>query len=297
MIETSTTAQRKALQDAFQPKTVDLSAKFFNDRDFDFFLDLLKNRSINTLILDKTKLTLAQTERVLSIINSNEKKGTKLVTPEGRAFGSIYTDWSSYNLAKTNACMLGLRETTIEALKHFSTPPKVIIDFGAGTGQDTIPLLKMGLHVIAIDGDEESLEILKSHLSSEDLEKLETYSGPFIQFQALQTADLFISCFTWPYRPKADFPECWKKTLALIKEEGIIAGHFFGPKDPPDPAMTYHTEEELKELLHEDFDILWFQKESKDSGRTVYGGDEPAWGELFHVVARKRSYSFSSEVS
>lgn len=270
----------------------DFSAKCFENDGFTLFLNLLKtDRNINTVVLNKSFLTSRQIELILKLVNSNEKKGLKLLNVEGKPFGAAYTDWSVYNEAKKNAGGFGMRETTFEALKHLEPKSEFykIIDFGASTGQDAIPVLERGdCFVTAIDGDQDALKKLKSQLSENRLCFLTCFTGPFIDFIPTEKADLLISSFTWPYRPESNFPAIWKKTIDVVKPGGLIAGHFFGKPHQPDPGMTYHTEEELKEMLANDFEILWFHKEPAGTIRVVFGGEDPAWGDLFHVVARKK---------
>lgn len=271
-------------------RSLDFSQKLFNPESFQIFCTELKiSNGIKKLKLNKNGLSSEQAECVLALINSNSKKGLKLLDEDDKPFGNIYTDWSGYNEAKQNAYLFGMRETTRKALSYLGKPPYAVVDFGAGTGQDTIPLLEeLDCSITAVDADEEALGILESKLSKSKLNHLNCFIGPFMQFSPARQADLFISSFTWPYRPKEDFQECWEKTVSIVKPGGVIAGHFFGPTTPLDPGMTYHTEEELKELLEKDFTILWFKKDPKGTPNKIYGGEDPPWGDLFHVVARKK---------
>lgn len=280
--------QEKFVSCSATEMSVDFSAKSFTMEGFSLFITLLKNTDVKKVMLNKSMTTTEQVMQVLVVVNSNSKKGLKLVDENGEAFGSAYTDWSVYNHAKMNAHELQMRDTTKEALRYLENPPYFVIDFGAGTGQDTIPLLnREGFDVLAIDGDEEALGILKSHLSTSQQEHLTCYTGAFIHFSHKQKADLLISSFTWPYRPQEDFAACWQKTIDVLKPGGIIAGHFFAPPIKRDPAMSYHTEEEVRKLLEENFELLWFRKDSTNVV-PLFGGDEAPWGNLIHVVARKK---------
>lgn len=279
--------QKEFVSSSATEKSVDFSAKSFTTEGFSLFIALLKSTDVKKVMLSKSMTTTEQVAQVLVVVNSNSKKGLKLVDENDKAFGSAYTDWSVYNQAKMDAHKLQMRDTTKEALRYLENPPHFVIDFGAGTGQDTIPLLdKEGFDVVAIDGDEEALGILKSHLSTSQQEHLECYTGAFIHFSHKQKADFLISSFTWPYRPPEDFTACWQKTIDVLKPGGIIAGHFFAPPIKRDPAMSYHTEEEVRKLLEENFELLWFRKDSVDTV-PLFGGDEAPWGALIHVVARK----------
>lgn len=187
-----------------------------------------------------------------------------------------------------------------------------VIDFGSGEGKDSIPLLRIlnllqlgeNLKLAAIDADVQANADFESILTQDEKQQVEIYTGPFMEFELKEgPADLLFSSFTWPYRPSrkdqaqdgsSDFDQVWEKTKSLIRDEGIIAGHLFGMAKTPNCGMTYHTEEEVIALLEKDFEILWFYSEKEDGikpngqAREVFGGKEPAWGELYHFVARRK---------
>lgn len=278
-------------------KALDFSKIKFNDKLLDLLIKaIFEHSQIKELCLSKSMFTKLQIENLQ--ILSSKKKGLKLIDIEGGRFGEIYTDWHEYNVLKSKAHLDGMRETTKHALQYFylehKTVPKWILDFGAGTGQDTIPVLKLleNSYLLAVDGDEESLDILKNNLtSSTELQRLKCVTSPFMSMKLGHPMDLLIASFTWPYRPKEDFLPCWNKCVESIRKNGYIAGHFFGPisGEKPDPGMTYHTEEDIKMLLSvSGLELVWFKKEKEGSGFKIFGGTgKPAWGDLFHIVAKK----------
>ena len=293
---------------------LDFSAKLFKEETFQILLKSLEQRTVKKILLDRDKITLDQAEKMECLANSNFMKGLKINHKDGTAFSSVDTDWShSYLEAKIEAIAnpsedTGLRLTTLEAIKMLKTfsptkspeNPFTMIDFGAYTGQDTVPILKGTgqemlepqyrlqkgeCRVFAIDGEEEGLKVYQSRLTEEELAFVSFHTMPFMEFTC-QPVDIFISSYTWPYRPEKDFTACFEKTVKLVKAGGLLAGHFFGPPENPKTSMTYHTKEQLERLMVKfGLEILFFKN---DNSQKICGGDgTKPYGDLFHVVARK----------
>jgi hypothetical protein len=249
---------------------------------------------IKELHLSKSAITSEQLLELQVLAIDNKKM--RIVDIDGEKFGAAYMNWHQYNMEKKNISpnLHDMRTTTREALEHFRQDfnrlPNFICDFGAGTGACTIPLLNQGCpKVWAIDADKEALKMLVANTLPQYHPNLTCIHSPFKDLQLQDEVELLIASFTWPYRQPKDFPSVWKKCVNLVKKEGYIAGHFFGSvsNKQKDPCITYHTEEELRELLNDNFEIKFFQKEPEGTDFKIFGGDKPAWGDLFHVVAKK----------
>lgn len=281
-----------------QLKIVNLTGHSLCESSFEALVEAIKkNAAIKELHISKS---LYQPSQILELqFLASSKKGLKLIDSEGSKFGPAYTNWHDYNIEKREEFLNGMRETTSKALEYFMQDhdrlPNFSLDFGAGTGRDTIPLLQIGCpKVWAVDSDEEAMMILKENVktiqNSTDLCHFSCHNSPFMDLQVMEPVDLLIASYTWPYRPPLLFGECWKKCIDILKIGGYIAGHFFGPISDryPDRGMTYHTEKEVRQLLStSNFEIVWFKTDPEGSIFTLYGGNEPAWGELYHVVAKK----------
>ncbi|CRX39167.1 class I SAM-dependent methyltransferase [Estrella lausannensis] len=275
-------------EEAEKSKKLELQGYSFDPDRFQALLRFLTTATqLTKLKVTKALLDSEQEAKILSTTNRNLMKGIKIEDEQGRRFGNAYTDWHEYNMAKMTLCKL--HDTTEAALQKFDSLPGHVIDFGSGTGQETMALLEMGCpSVVAIDGDREAIEILKKKATSYLNEgTLQTYRGPFMEYNSERKADLFIASFTWPYRPPQDFAECWGQCLANLKPGGWIAGHFFGSPAMPDAGMTYHSEDELINLLNMDFEEISIRVKEKEN-QAVFGGSNPPWGALYHVVAKKR---------
>jgi hypothetical protein len=277
------------IEEAKMSRVLDLRGYRFDQCRFDNLTTFLsESPQLSQMFFSKTLLNEPQVERLLKITNSNLMKGVKLLDDEGVSFGAAYTNWHIYNQDKKEACELN--ETTLKALKNFESPPKHVIDFGAGVGQETLALLQCGcLSVVAIEGDNEAVAILRKRGEAFiEKESLVIFEGGFLKYSCEKQADLFISSFTWPYRPQEDFAACWEKTEGCVKPGGWIAGHFFGAPPKADPAMSYHSRDEIYELLSLKFENISIREEAS-SDHKIYGGNTPPWGILYHVVAQKKS--------
>jgi len=261
----------------------------FNQEQFNcLYLFLKTNPDLSHIKVSKNLLTTDQITKLLVIVNSNLMKGVKLLDENNKAFGHIYTNWNSYYLDKIKITF-EISQTTLIALEHFDNPPQLIIDFGAGTGQKTNALLQRQCpSIVAIEADAEAIKILKSKNSDFiEEQRLQVYEGPFLKYDIKEPANLFIAEFSWPYRPPTDFEDCWHKTIACVIAGGWIAGQLFGAPEEKDPGMTYHTKDQALNLLEDNFEQVTIREELPSECK-IYGGKEPPWGILYHIIARKK---------
>lgn len=282
-------------------RKIDLSGQRLDSGTLGSMVEMIKSYpGVKELHVSKSLLSEEQQNQLIELTGINRLKGLKLITTEGEQLGSVHTNWDIYAEEKRNSYLNGMRETTRQALNcilnEYGRPPKFTLDFGAGTGVDTICLaIENCPKIWAVDGDENSLIILQE--SVRELQKskgplkseITCVNVPFITLEVPEPVELLVSSYTWPYRRPSDFPDCWIKCVDIVKVGGYIAGQFFGPLrgEAPDPGMTYHTEEELRQLLNEHFELVWFRKEPEGSDFKIFGGDKPAWGDLFHIVAKR----------
>ena len=275
---------------------LDLTDQSFNEERFSSLIQSITEKSksvspIKEIIFTKSLLTENQIERIQVLASSI--KSFKALDSEGGLIGSLICNWSPYNQDKESASTFGMRKTTIKAIESFKQEfaklPDEILDFGAGTGQDAIPLLKMGCpHLVALDAEEEALEILDKNVPMELKTHITFVKIPFKNYSTEKLFNLINSSFSWPYRPIEEFPLFWKKTVELLAPNGYIAGHFFGQPAKPELGITYHSKEDIENLLKNNFNLVWFSQEEQAE---IYGGDTPPWGILYHVVAKKKDSS------
>lgn len=275
---------------------IEIPAQRLSEKEFDQIISSIKgNILLKEIHVTASFLSEEQKQKLIKLTGKNKLKGLKITTAEGVNLGSVHTNWDTYSLEKRGAYKRGMHEVIDVAFSLFvqenGRTPFFILDFGAGTGQDTINLALNGCPLIwAVDADEESVNILKEDLKEASVpHQVECITSPFISLAVPEPAEFFVCSYTWPYRCPEDFPASWEKTVELVKIGGYIAGHFFGPRTdkPADPGITYHTEEELHALLEKNFEIVWARKDHEGTSCKLYGGDDPCWGDLFHIVAKR----------
>ena len=203
--------------------------------------------------------------------------------------------WTRYYAAAGN----DPRPTLLAALERFEAEPtdrdRLAVDLGCGTGRDTMELLRRGWRVFAIDSQEEAIERLCKQddvLAAAD--RLETAVADF-ESATWPTCDLVNASFALPFCPPERFPAFWQRIGSSLRAGGRVCGQLFGERDewasdsPASPrawasplAMTFHTREEVDELLR-DFDVEQLVEIEEDGTTAI--GEAKHW-HLFHVVAR-----------
>lgn len=116
----------------------------------------------------------------------------------------------------------------VEYIQRKGLKPKSVIDLGCGLGVNSIPLLKYGVHVIAIDSMKCLLDSYKLLLKNEetkfvslkcaDITSLEKYS------REDNVVDVVLAIDVLPYLPIS----CWKSTMTKIVASLKPGGYFFG---------------------------------------------------------------------
>jgi membrane dipeptidase len=194
-----------------------------------------------------------------------------------RVLGETWRPWSRYlRLAGFDA-----RPTLIDAAERFPEPG-LAVDLGAGTGRDTLELLRRGWEVIAIDGQQEAIDRIVE-LAGPDAERLDARLGRFEE-AAWPTCDLVNASFSLPFTPPAEFPALWQRIVDSIRPGGRFSGQLFGDRDEwARTGLVVRTRADVLELLRP-FEVERFE-EFEQEGQTVCGKSKQ-W-HLFHVVARK----------
>jgi membrane dipeptidase len=195
-----------------------------------------------------------------------------------RVLGETWRPWARY----FRTAGLDARPTLLEAVARFSVPG-FAVDLGAGTGRDTLELLRRGWRVLAIDGETEAIDRL-TELAGSDAGQLETDVARF-ERASWPRCELVNASFSLPFCPPAEFPGLWRRIVESIVSGGRFAGQFFGPNDDwARTGLLVQTRAELEELL------LPFEVERLDEfegvGPTATGKTKH-W-HVHHVVARKR---------
>lgn len=271
--------------------TVNYTDRSFDETEFEQLLNDTKANGVKRLILTKSKITLLQREALELFVSKN--KGLSIVDSQGERFGNLYMNWEPYNMEKINS--FGFHETTKAALQRFAIPPKRVIDFGCGTGQETLALLSFEdcERIYAIDADISATKILRERIPHELSHKVISINEPFIDTFIDEKVDLLISSFTLPYRAPEDFPTCWQKVVDSISANGVLSCHLFGisHQDAPNIGMTFFVDEKhVQYWLEKDFTDIWIDVEVGYTRKThgQHDPDKPFYWHLFHIVATKK---------
>ncbi len=195
-----------------------------------------------------------------------------------RVLGETWRPWSRYlRLAGFDA-----RPTLIDAADRFPEPG-LAVDLGAGTGRDTLELLRRGWKVIAIDSQQEAIDRIVE-LAGPHAGRLEGRVGRFEEAD-WPACDLVNASFSLPLTPSSAFPAFWQQIVDSIRPGGRFSGQLFGERDEwARTGLVVKTRAEVEELLRP-FVVERFE-EFEQEGQTVVGKSKQ-W-HLFHVVGRKR---------
>ena len=180
------------------------------------------------------------------------------------------------------------RPLLLDVLARFAEQPvpssRSAIDLGCGDGTESRVLLERGWSVLAIDGHPVAISRLMANVPPDHLERLQTQVAVYEDVLLHQT-NLVLACFSLPFCHPEHFDELWNKVVDAILPGGRFAGHFFGVRDSwaGDPAMTFHTEDQIRALLH-GFEFELFDEQDED-GLAASG---PKHWHFFTIIARKR---------
>lgn len=179
--------------------------------------------------------------------------------------------------------------TLLLASKYFEQEDAAIglaVDLGTGTGRDALFLLEKGWHVFAVDAEPLSIEILLNRAQEKQLERLVVNVSPFSEMVLPDQVNLINASFSLPFNSPEEFPLCWQNIVEHLSVGGRFAGQLFGDKDEwtSDPTLTFHTQEQVRELFKDNFEIEYLQIE--EGKLPTASGAMKHW-HIFHVVAKK----------
>jgi tellurite methyltransferase len=180
------------------------------------------------------------------------------------------------------------RRTLLYALDHFDAEApradRFAVDLGAGSGTDTIELLRRGWRVLAIDADPNGIPRLRERIGPNP--GLSTKVGKF-EDERWPNALLVNASYALFFCTPDAFSSVWRRIVESLEPGGRFAGQILGDRDSwaADPAMNHHTRAQT-ERLFADLEIEMFNEEEEPNGKTATGTVKH-W-HTFHVVARKR---------
>lgn len=178
------------------------------------------------------------------------------------------------------------RQTLLRALDAFEaegTIPGLAVDLGAGTGRDSLEMLRRGWHVLAIDGQAEALATLERKAGKPA--RLQTLTARFERLDHLPSCLLINASFSLPFCSPLVFARLWGMIGAALQPGGRFAGQLLGPEDDwaKSSGVTSFSREALKALL-EDYAIEVCEEERRQ-GFTAKGRAKH-W-HLYHLVLQR----------
>jgi hypothetical protein len=288
--------------------------------------DVQEREFTGWIYVKKSSVSDDQWQKLSDLCNTNRLKGLQVYAvdfSQGVVPGFLHMNQTRYNEAKTFVAGEQVRWILTNSLKRYFPEGNVesVFDFGAGQSPEIQCMAKnnIGLKkIVAADFDGGELEKLKNALPASYQERLETFEGAFVKYQADTRFKLFMSSFTLPYRTPDQFEEVWNKLVSMTDSEGVMAFHLFGAPKNPHANLTYHKLAEIKKMLKKvacEFEILvekpngslefvfWSDGQEKTRKESqvvnfdikhfkktdVWGGEEPEWGTLFHIIAKKKA--------
>ena len=189
------------------------------------------------------------------------------------------------------------RKTLVKALDLFDGGVGGAADLGCGAGNETLAMLEAGWQVLAIDGQEKSIERVKEVVPEKWADRLETQVADF-EGLALSAAafDWINASFALPFCPPEHFEAFWREVTGAVKVGGRLSGQLFGDHDSwaDRPEMSCHSLEQVKALLA-DFELEFFEEEDNPEGQTAVGYAKH-W-HIFWFVGKKRVSGVKFQVS
>lgn len=187
-------------------------------------------------------------------------------------------DWSQYYQLTKNYPPSRL---LIKALEYVSHKRKAI-DVGGGALKDTRYLLEQGFDVTVVDKEESMAKEAQAIAS----DKLHYVVSAFADFDFPKDEyDIASAMYALPFNPPGSFNAVFASIKRSLVKGGVFCGQCFGIRDEwsKDQSMTFHTKEQVEELLA-GMEIISIEEEERD-GRTANG--TPKHWHVFHFIAKK----------
>ena len=178
--------------------------------------------------------------------------------------------------------------TLVKALEFFTSNTnglsRTAVDIGCGNGHDTVELLKNNFSVLAMDKEDEAINLLMKNIQKDtpllttEVSTMETFIMPQVS--------LVNASYSLPFCDPDIFRSFMKMIEKNISNKGLFCGQLFGVDDDWNYRndMNFHTKEDVKEIFS-NFNFILFEEVNEDS--TIADGSPKHW-HLFHIVASKK---------
>ena len=161
---------------------------------------------------------------------------------------------------------------------------RLAVELGCGDGTESLALLGRGWRVLATDKQAEAVELLRSRVLPEHIDRLQTRVAA-IEDLAVPPCDLVYAGYSLPFTPPGHFVAVWDGIVRALRPGGRFAGQLFGDRDSwtSNPLWSFQTRVNVLALL-QPFEIEVI-REREDDGPSFSG---PKHWHVFDIIARRR---------
>jgi SAM-dependent methyltransferase len=188
--------------------------------------------------------------------------------------------WSRYLAEESDR---DARALLRDALGRFGTRTGTALDLGSGAGRDTLALLRLGWHVVAMDREPAAIDMLRAATPEAVGHRLRTCAADFTTVP-LPAADLIHCGWSLPHVAPDRFAALWLRLRGALRPGGRFVGQILGDRDAwvTQPGTTGVPRDALDALLDGlDVEVL---EECEADGHS-YGG--PKRWHFYEIVARR----------
>lgn len=163
-----------------------------------------------------------------------------------------------------------VRPLLLQALKKLQPSVGIALDLGAGTGNETLYLLKQGWTIYAIDVQPSAICLIEQRAKKENIDtKLTAIQENFenIDWNTLPNFDLILASYSLPFVEPKTFASLWQHITNHLNPGGIFVLNLF-TKDCKKfssslmQSMTLLTTDQVNELL-KPFYIHYYKKDAE----------------------------------
>jgi len=199
----------------------------------------------------------------------------------------FFKSWTPYYQEKLYQAPRPLLVKALSLIKISATKTKMVLDLGAGAGNDTAYLLQNGWQVWAEDAEAEAIKVIAERTDLASYKNnLTLLHKSFVEipWAQLPKFDLIYASYALPFAHHKDFFKIWQQIVNDLPVGGLFVGSFFGPDHQAfnwwtKRKMTLVSKAQLQEML-QDFKIELLEESHEKDDRGIFDHS-------FNVIARK----------
>ncbi|EBK2973807.1 class I SAM-dependent methyltransferase [Salmonella enterica] len=163
------------------------------------------------------------------------------------------TSWKFYddNAERLFSDYISLNFETIfnDIEKYIPTPPKKVLDVGAGSGRDASALADMGFNVVAVEPSKKMIELASAYHSSKNIYWIEDSLPRLVKLRNISDEfDLILISAVWMHLSVTEQHESLMTLKRLLSPSGkLIITLRLGPAEPDRGINKISTEDLLNE--------------------------------------------------